>query len=70
MISSGKYHVVANSNACYYLQGLEKRGFWFQKKAVQLKTALLEVYIYVLKWIFFKKQCNFKASVYLKVTVM
>mgnify|MGYP000167698269 CR=1 FL=1 len=36
-------------------QGLEKRGFWFQKKAVQLKTALLEVYTYVLKWIFFQK---------------
>ena len=51
-------------------QGLEIRCFWFQKKTVQLKTALREVYIYVLKGIFFKKQCNFKASVYLKVTVM
>jgi hypothetical protein len=36
-------------------QGLEKRGFWFQKKAVQLKTALLEVYTYVLKWTSFQK---------------
>ena len=26
-------------------QGLEIRGFWFQKKTVQLKTALREVYI-------------------------
>jgi hypothetical protein len=24
-------------------QGLEMRGFWFQKKSVQLKTALREV---------------------------
>ena len=24
-------------------QGLEMRGFWFQKKSVQLKTAFLEV---------------------------
>ena len=30
-------------------QGLEIRGFWFQKKTVQLKTALREVYTYVLK---------------------
>ena len=36
-------------------QGLEIRGFWFQKKTVQLKTALLEVYTYVLKGIFFSK---------------
>ena len=36
-------------------QGLEIRGFWFQKKTVQLKTALREVYIYVLKGIFFQK---------------
>ena len=36
-------------------QGLEIRGFWFQKKTVQLKTALHEVYTYVLKGIFFSK---------------
>jgi hypothetical protein len=30
-------------------QGLEIRGFWFKKKTVQLKTALREVYTYVLK---------------------
>ena len=28
-------------------QGLEIRGFWFQKKTVQLKTVLREVYTYV-----------------------
>ena len=36
-------------------QGLEIRGFWFQKKTVQRKTVLREVYTYVLKWIFFQK---------------
>ena len=36
-------------------QGLEIRGFWFQKKTVQLKTALREVYTYVLNGIFFQK---------------
>ena len=36
-------------------QGLEIHGFWFQKKTVQLKTALREVYTYVLKGIFFQK---------------
>ena len=36
-------------------QGLEIRGFWVQKKTVQLKTALREVYTYVLKGIFFQK---------------
>jgi hypothetical protein len=36
-------------------QGLEIRGFWFQKKTVQLKTALREVYTYVLKGYFFQK---------------
>ena len=36
-------------------QGLEIHGFWFQKKTVQLKTALCEVYTYVLKGIFFQK---------------
>ena len=36
-------------------QGLEIRCFWFQKKTVQLKTALREVYIYVLKGTFFQK---------------
>ena len=42
-------------------QGLKIRGFWFQKKTVQLKTALREVYTYVLKGFFFKKQCISKA---------
>ena len=28
-------------------QGLEIRGFWFQKKTVQRKTVLHEVYTYV-----------------------
>ena len=36
-------------------QGLEIRGFWFQKKTVQLKTVLREVYTYVLNEIFFQK---------------
>ena len=30
-------------------QGLEIRSFWFKEKTVQLKTALHEVYTYVLK---------------------
>ena len=48
---------VANTTAAskYIQQGLEIRCFWFQKKTVQLKTALHEVYIYVLKGIFFQK---------------
>jgi hypothetical protein len=29
-------------------QGLEIRGFWFQKKSMQRKTVLREVYTYVL----------------------
>ena len=36
-------------------QGLEIRGFLFQKKTVQRKTALLEAYTYVVKWFFFSK---------------
>ena len=36
-------------------QGLEIHGFWFQKKTVQLKTVLREVYTYVLNEIFFTK---------------
>jgi hypothetical protein len=55
-------------------QGLEIHGFWFQKKTVQLKTALREVYTYVLKGNFFQKtvylQGFWPKSVYLKVTVM
>ena len=39
----------------YLQQGLEIRGFWFQKKTVQLKTLLREVYTYVLYEIFFSK---------------
>ena len=55
-------------------QGLEIRGFWFQKKTVQLKTVLREVYTYVLNGIFFQKtvylQGFWSKSAYLKVTVM
>ena len=36
-------------------QGLEIRGFWVQKKTVQSKTVLREVYTYVLNDIFFSK---------------
>ena len=50
------------------------RGFWFQEKTVQLKTALREVYTYVLNGFFFQKtvylQGFWSKSVYLKVTVM
>ena len=50
------------------------RGFWFQKKTVQLKTALREVYTYVLNGFFFQKtvylQGFWPKSAYLKVTVM
>ena len=55
-------------------QGLEIRCFWFQKKTVQLKTALRKVYAYVLKGIFFRKTVYLQGflpkSAYLKVTVM
>ena len=55
-------------------QGLEIHGFWFQKKTVQLKTVLREVYTYVLNGIFFQKtvylQGFWPKSAYLKVTVM
>ena len=58
----------------YIQQGLEIRGFWFQKKTVQLKTVLREVYTYVLNGSFFQKtvylQGFWPKSVYLKVTVM
>ena len=51
-------------------QGLEIRGFWFQKKTVQLKTALREVYTYVLKGYFFQKSVHLQGfcskSAYLK----
>jgi hypothetical protein len=59
---------------CQVQQGLEIRGFWFQKKTVQLKTALHEVYTYVLKGILFKKtvylQGFWPKSAYLKITIM
>ena len=55
-------------------QGLEIRGFWFQKKTVQLKTALHEAYTYVLKGFFFQKtvylQGFWSKSAFLKVIVM
>ena len=55
-------------------QGLEMRGFWFQEKTVQLKTALREVYTYVLNGFFFQKTVHLQGfwpkSVYLKATVM
>ena len=54
-------------------QGLEIRGFWFQKKTVQLKTPLREVYTYVLNGFFFQKtvylQGFWPKSVYLKAHV-
>ena len=53
---------------------LEIRGFWFQKKTVQLKTALREVYTYVLKGSFFQKTVHLQGfwpkSAHLKATVM
>ena len=55
----GQIAVTAKQNMLLQ-QGLEIRGFWFQKKTVQLKTVLLEVYTYVLNDIFFQK------SVYLQ----
>ena len=62
-----------NLNQNLLQQGLEIRCFWFQKKTVQLKTALREVYTYVLKGIFFQKtvylQGFWPKSAYLKVTV-
>ena len=55
-------------------QGLEIRGFWFQKKTVQLKTVLLEVYTYVLNEIFFQKSVYLQGfcskSVFHEVTSM
>ena len=40
---------VSNQMSTFVLQqGLEIRRFWFQKRTVQLKTALCEVYAYVL----------------------
>ena len=49
---------LAQGIAVFHLQvqqGLEIRGFWFQKKTVQRKTVLREVYTYVLNEIFFSK---------------
>ena len=55
-------------------QGLEIRGFWFQKKTVQLKTVLLEVYTYVLNEICFQKTVYLQGfcskSVFREVTPM
>ena len=55
-------------------QGLEIRGFWFQKKTVQLKTVLREVDIYVLNDIFFQKTVYLQGfcskSVFHEVTPM
>ena len=53
----------SRSSKSWLQQGLEIRGFLFQKKTVQRKTALLEAYTYVVKWFFFKKPCSFKAFV-------
>ena len=49
------YYDKSGNGKRYLQQGLEIRGFWFQKKTVQLKTALREVYTYVLNGIFFQK---------------
>ena len=54
-----KYYVKGYKNRVKALieiqQGLEIRGFWFQKKTVQRKSVLREVYTYVVKWFFFQK---------------
>ena len=53
---SKRKHLTTPIHPLFWLQqGLEMRGFWFQKKTVQLKTVLREVYTYVLKWFFFQK---------------
>ena len=55
-------------------QGLEIRGFWVQKKTVQSKTVLREVYTYVLNDIFFQKTVYLQGfcskSVFHEVTPM
>ena len=55
-------------------QGLEIRGFWFQKKTVHRKTVLREVYTYVLNEIFFPKTVYLQGfcskSVFREVTPM
>ena len=55
-------------------QGLEIHGFWFQKKTVQHKTVLREVYTYVLNDIFFQKTVYLQGfsskSVFHEVTPM
>ena len=69
MTFNEKYYILSQIQ-----QGLAIRGFWFQKKTVQLKTALGKVYAYVLKGIFFRKTVYLQGflpkSAYLKVTVM
>ena len=47
--------ILSNWYLLWVQQGLEIRCFWFQKKTVQLKTVLHEVYTYVLNEIFFQK---------------
>jgi hypothetical protein len=42
-------------------QGLEMRGFWFQKKSVQLKTALREVTPMLQNFCFSKNPCICRA---------
>ena len=44
------------------------RGFWFQEKTVQLKTALREVYTYVLNGFFFSKN-RVSARLLVKISV-
>jgi hypothetical protein len=65
---------IGSKTAKVLQQGLEIRCFWFQKNTVQLKTALHEVYTYVLNGISFQKtvylQGFWPKSAYLKVTVM
>ena len=56
-------------------QGLEIHGFWFQKKTVQRKTVLREVYTYVLNdFFFFKKTVHLQGfcskSMFHEVTSM
>ena len=54
-INSSKYFPNVKTLKNLIQQGLEIRGFWFQKKTVQLKIVLPEVYTYVLNDIFFQK---------------
>ena len=73
-INSSKYFPNVKTLKNLIQQGLEIRGFWFQKKTVQRKTVLREVYTYVLNDIFLQKTVYLQGfcskSVFLEVTTM